>query len=49
MTTSGFEAAHLVTGFPYFRGRKVVEQLVRTEPHALVFVVVPPEKARQAE
>ena len=49
MSRSGYEAVHLVTGYPYFRGRKVVEHLVRAESGALVYAVVAPEKAKEAE
>jgi thioester reductase-like protein len=49
MSRSGYESVHLVTGYPYFRGRKVVEHVVRAEPRALVYVVVAPEKASEAK
>ena len=49
MSRSGYETVHLVTGYPYFRGRKVVEHLVQVDRRALIYVVVPPEKAQEAE
>jgi thioester reductase-like protein len=49
MSRSGYDSVHLVVGYPYFRGRKVVEHVLRAEPRALIYVVVAPEKAREAE
>jgi thioester reductase-like protein len=49
MNEPGLDTVHLVTGFPYFRARKVVEHLLRIEPRALIYVVVAPEQARSAE
>jgi thioester reductase-like protein len=49
MNKRELDTVHLVTGFPYFRARKVVEHLLRIEPRALVYVVVAPEQARSAE
>ena len=49
MTSSGLHAVHLVTGFPYFRGKQVLAHLVQAEPRARVFAVVAPEQTRQGE
>ena len=48
MNRNGQRAVHLVTGYPYYRGRRVLAHLVQAEPHARVRVVVAPEQARQA-
>jgi thioester reductase-like protein len=38
----------LVTGFPSFRGRKMVEHLLSVEPKSLVYVLIHPKFAPQA-
>ncbi|MEB2311488.1 MAG: SDR family oxidoreductase [Sorangiineae bacterium] len=40
MARRGYDDVYLVTGFPTFRGRKMVEHLIRAEPRALVYLVV---------
>ena len=40
---------YLVTGFPTFRGRKMVEQLLVADPKARVYVVIRTKFAREAE
>lgn len=49
MTRRGYDEVFLVTGFPTFRGRKMVEHLVRAEPRSLVYVVVRSKFAAEAE
>lgn len=49
MSRRGYERAFLVTGFPTFRGRKMVEYLLEAEPRALVYVVVRAKFAHEAE
>jgi thioester reductase-like protein len=39
---------YLVTGFPYFRGRKVLCHLLRAEPSSGIVAVVPPEQGTAA-
>lgn len=49
MTRRGYDEVLLVTGFPTFRGRKMVECLARAEPRSLVYVVVRSKFAKEAE
>jgi thioester reductase-like protein len=48
MSQRGYSDVYLVTGFPSFRARKMVEHLVRAEPNALVHVVVRSKFAAEA-
>ncbi|MCC6217853.1 MAG: SDR family oxidoreductase [Polyangiaceae bacterium] len=49
MGRHGYEEVLLVTGFPSFRGRKLVEHLLTTHPRALVHAVVHTKLAAAAE
>ena len=49
MPAEGYDEVVLVTGFPAFRGRKMVEELLRAQPRSLVYVVVKPQFAADAE
>ncbi len=49
MTRRGYDEVLLVTGFPTFRGRKMVEHLARAEPRSLIYVVVRSKFASEAE
>jgi thioester reductase-like protein len=46
--TSSYDDVVLVTGFPSFRGRKMVEQLLESSPSRLVSVIVHGKLAEQA-
>lgn len=43
MPLSGYDSVLLVTGYPALHARRMVEQIIITEPRALVYVLVPPE------
>lgn len=46
---SGYDEVVLVTGFPSFRGRKIVEQLATAEPNTLIYAVVHAKFAAEAK
>jgi nucleoside-diphosphate-sugar epimerase len=46
--TSSYDEVILVTGFPNFRGRKMVQHLLEAQPRSLVYVVVQPKFGKQA-
>ena len=48
MPLSGYDSVLLVTGYPALHARRMIEQIVTTEPHALVYVLVPPGPADAA-
>ncbi len=49
MSRPGYDAVVLVTGFPSLYARKMVRQILAAEPSALVYAVVPAERAARAE
>ncbi len=49
MPRPGYDAVLLVTGFPSLYARKMVRHILATEPGALVYAVVPAERAARAE
>src|SRR6185295_14368322 len=49
MPRPGHDAVLLVTGFPSLYGRKMVRHILTAEPGALVYAIVPPERAARAE
>ena len=48
MARPGYDSVVLITGFPSFAARKMVEHLLAEEPRALVYAVVPAALAAQA-
>src|SRR5262245_11779586 len=49
MPRPGYDAVLLLTGFPSFHARKMLEQILATEPRALVYAVVPQKVQAQAQ
>jgi len=49
MARRGHDEVYLVTGFPSFRAREMVECLVEAEPRALLYLIVRLKFAREAE
>ncbi len=49
MGRQSYERVFLVTGFPTFRGRKMVEYLLEAEPKSQIYVVIRTKFAREAE
>lgn len=49
MGSKGSDEAVLVTGFPTFRGRKMVEELLANEPKTLVYTVIREKFAQEAQ
>lgn len=49
MSSKGYDEAVLVTGFPTFRGRKMVEELLANEPNTLVYTVIRSKFAADAQ
>jgi thioester reductase-like protein len=45
----GYDEVTLITGFPAFRARKMLEHIVAQEPRTLVYAVVRQQFAREAE
>lgn len=48
MSRRGYDEVTLVTGFPNFRARKMVEHILTAEPRALVYLVVRTKLAKEA-
>jgi thioester reductase-like protein len=48
MARPGYDSVVLITGFPSFAARKLLEHVLATEPRALVYAVVLPKLAAQA-
>jgi nucleoside-diphosphate-sugar epimerase len=49
MSRSGYDAVLLVTGFPAPHARRMVRHILAAEPHALVYAVVPADRAARAQ
>lgn len=49
MARRGYEETALITGFPSFRARKMLEHLLAVEPRSLVYAVVRSSFAKEAE
>ncbi len=49
MPRSGYEDVVLLTGFPSFLANRLLEHLVKTEPHTLVYAIVRAQAAHEAE
>jgi thioester reductase-like protein len=43
MPRPGYDSVLLVTGYPSLHARRMIEQIVTTEPRALVYVIAPPD------
>src|SRR5512132_2497018 len=42
MPRAGYDTVLLVTGYPSLHARRMIEQIITTEPRSLVYVLVPP-------
>jgi thioester reductase-like protein len=48
MARPGYESVVLITGFPSFAARKMLQHIIASEPHALVYAVVLARSSAQA-
>jgi thioester reductase-like protein len=48
MPRPGYDSVLLVTGYPSLHARRMIEQIITTEPRALVYALAPPETADDA-
>ena len=49
MPRAGYDTVLLVTGYPSLHARRMIEQIVTSEPGSLVYVLTPPPPAEPAE
>lgn len=49
MPRAGYDTVLLVTGYPSLHARRMIEQIVTSEPGSLVYVLVPPPPAEAAD
>ena len=48
MPRPGYDSVLLVTGYPSLHARRMIEQIITTEPRALVYALAPPETPEEA-